>query len=286
MRRLSCRQYRKLLQPGVHEIDAGLVNFDWRKYSRDIPAKDFHGHVCVGNLAFVFQANEAGNQHFLIATNSAKAFMAIVVDAARRTAAGHYLIELNPGIELVSSRDAEITLEESGQFMLVDALNFFAGDVRDVVLDPNGVQKAALKFALAALSWPLSMVLIGLTHVDLIWLWTVFGAPTFCILYWLDLGAQIRLHGRRTGWIKALRVFGWLFGYSIWTLMALGVCAPMWDEYSAGKRDLPPVLGLTFVMVFLPGFAFAWILLRWFIMPVLLDGVLQWVRGKLSGRHA
>ncbi|GAB2507196.1 hypothetical protein GCM10027084_22490 [Pseudoxanthomonas sangjuensis] len=285
MRQLSFRQYRKLLQADVREVDAGMANFDWCKYVREIPAKDFRGHVHSGSLAFVLQNDQIGCQHFLIATNSEKAFMAVVADAAACSAIGHFPIEFNPGIELVCESDREQAPEECNRFTLIEALSWVAEGANDVVLDPSGVQKAALKFALAVLSWPLSMVLLGLTHFDLIALWSIFGAPAFSILYWIDLGAQIRLHGRRAGWIKALRVFGWLFGYSIWALMALAICAPMWDEYSAGKRDLLPVFGLTFVMVSLPVFAFVWIFLNWFFVPAFLNRALQWAWGKLFGQR-
>jgi len=94
-RRLGEDEFASTCGDGMHELtDDPTPPFDFWPYFDAIPAADFEGHECTGEVDHVW-ATAAGNvQHVLVNTKDADVFMAIVLDVTAGEVVGHRLMDM------------------------------------------------------------------------------------------------------------------------------------------------------------------------------------------------
>lgn len=105
------------------------------------------------------------------------------------------------------------------------------------------MRKTALKLGMSLAAMPLSILLLGLTHNSLFFLSLVAGL-LFSILYWFDLGGQLRCHPSPS---RAGRTLGILMGVpqALFGLLCalIGVAIVVWVLYNTFVERQPEYTG-------------------------------------------
>ena len=105
------------------------------------------------------------------------------------------------------------------------------------------MRKAALKLAISIAAMPASLIFIGLTHYDFLWVIFLCSFPAI-VLYWIDFGREIRnARGRGRLWV----IFGILLGVpqAFFGLLsaAIGLTIVVWVLYNLLVERQPQFTG-------------------------------------------
>jgi hypothetical protein len=69
--------------------------FDFGDYFDAIPGEDFGGHVCHGDVTYVYEDAQECFQHVLFNSEDRNVFMVVILDLAKHKVAGHRLLDIN-----------------------------------------------------------------------------------------------------------------------------------------------------------------------------------------------
>ena len=96
MARLSESQYNATLGALMRRLPSEAAPpFDFGPYVDEIPASDFAGYECQGDVTYVWEDDSATSQHVLLDSQDENVFMAVILDVRAKVVAGHRLLDLN-----------------------------------------------------------------------------------------------------------------------------------------------------------------------------------------------
>jgi hypothetical protein len=96
MASLSEDQYKATFAPPMRRLPSEAEPpFDFGSYFDAIPAGDFAGYECQGDVTYVWEDASARFQHVLFNSQDKNVFMTVILDLHAQAVVGHRLLDLN-----------------------------------------------------------------------------------------------------------------------------------------------------------------------------------------------
>jgi hypothetical protein len=96
MARLSEDEYKATFDAPMRQLPPGAEPpLDFWNYFEGIPADDFAGYECPGDVDYVWEDSTSRFQHVLFNSQDKNVFMVVVLDVIALKVTGHHLLNLN-----------------------------------------------------------------------------------------------------------------------------------------------------------------------------------------------
>ena len=96
MPNLSDAQFKETFRPPMRQLPPeSSPPFDFWSYVDGISSADYSGHICQGDVSYVWEDSSGKFQHVLLNSQDKNVFMAVVLDLSEGKVFGHHLLDLN-----------------------------------------------------------------------------------------------------------------------------------------------------------------------------------------------